>query len=36
MKSIPVLALAAATLTGCASIVTGHNQSLSVETRHKS
>lgn len=22
-------------LTGCASIVTGHNQSLSVETRHK-
>lgn len=35
MKQISALALAAVTLSGCASIVTGHNQSLSVETRHK-
>lgn len=35
MKECLAVALAAATLSGCASIVTGHNQSLSVETRHK-
>lgn len=35
MRQISALALAVVALSGCASIVTGHNQSLSVETRHK-
>lgn len=36
MKHLIVLALSVAALSsGCASIVNGHNQSLSVETRHQ-
>lgn len=34
-NSIIVLSITAALTTGCASIVTGHNQPVSVETRHK-
>lgn len=35
MKKALTSALAVTALSGCASIVTGHNQSLSVETRHQ-
>lgn len=34
-KNIPLILASLAVLPGCASIVSGHNQSVSVETRHR-